>query len=128
MHDEVPIYKSRLFEELQPFLNGTKCLSTINAERLSKLLPWLLHPHRDGDIAVYTISKVPDHCSVYISSNAHEPFYDQRYFDFSHNIDSTRVSGESILRIIRSIMIIFYYSLISLLHSAMILLSWMGLL
>ncbi|KAH8403264.1 hypothetical protein KR222_009331 [Zaprionus bogoriensis] len=89
---QVPIDKRALLEQLQPYLNGSQSLSSIENERLIKMRPWLRHRTKwDGDIEIYSVLKQPTYCSVYVSSNAYEPLYDQRYEDYSYDTNSTRL-------------------------------------
>ncbi|KAH8263592.1 hypothetical protein KR044_011090, partial [Drosophila immigrans] len=74
----LPKYKSELKTRLQSFLNGSVMLSPIEAEQLNNFRPWLANPVTDGDIVRYTVSRQPQLCPAYISSNAYEPLYDQR--------------------------------------------------
>ncbi|XP_034473634.1 uncharacterized protein LOC117781029 [Drosophila innubila] len=80
---ELPKYKSDLKDRLEPCLNGSIILPPTNNAQLNKFRHWLLNPVIDGDIAIYKVSKQPQYCSAYISSNAYEPLYDQRYEIFS---------------------------------------------
>ncbi|KAM8717488.1 hypothetical protein ACLKA7_004219 [Drosophila subpalustris] len=88
---ELPKYKSDLKDRLKPYLNGSFMLSPSDTAQLNMFRPWLLNPVLDGDIVIYVISKQPQYCPAYISSNAYEPFYDQRYDDFNSDPNSTQL-------------------------------------
>ncbi|XP_060655855.1 beta-1,4-glucuronyltransferase 1-like isoform X1 [Drosophila nasuta] len=75
----LPKYKSDLKIRLKPYLNGSITLSPSETEQLNNFRPWLGNPVRDGDIIRYSVADQPQLCPVYISSNAYEPLYDQRY-------------------------------------------------
>ncbi|XP_064553795.1 uncharacterized protein LOC135439099 [Drosophila montana] len=88
---QLPKYKSQLLEQWKPHLHENRTLSAFELRKLDKWRSWLANPIRDGDIRVYLVTKSPHSCAAYVSSNADEPFYDQRYAESIYDTNSSKL-------------------------------------